>query len=274
MKLSVITVNLNNAHGLQKTILSIISQTFQNFEYIIIDGGSVDDSLKIIKQYPDNISKWVSEPDDGIYNAMNKGIRLAQGDYLLFLNSGDQLYASDTLWQVFETEHDQSILYGNVCVTPEDRVIRYPGKLTMAFLYEQTIVQQSIFYRRDLFHDLQFDESYRLISDWIFLMDQVVFKACSYLYVDLIIANYDATGLSSEKDSISLIRKERERFLPTRFPELVLDDFQTFFMLRKSELYESVVFLQRTTGLRKFVAALVSGIVKCYKFFKRIESKT
>ncbi len=89
MKLSIITVNLNNKDGLQKTIDSVISQTFKDFEWIVIDGGSTDGSKELIEKYSDYISYWVSEPDKGIYNAMNKGIKVAKGDYLEFLNSGD-----------------------------------------------------------------------------------------------------------------------------------------------------------------------------------------
>lgn len=89
MKYSIITVNLNNANGLKETIDSIVNQTCCDYEYLIIDGGSTDDSLSIIKQYKDQIDYWVSEPDKGIFNAMNKGINVSHGDYLIFMNSGD-----------------------------------------------------------------------------------------------------------------------------------------------------------------------------------------
>ena len=91
MKLSIITINYNNLAGLQKTIESVVSQTFRDFEWIVIDGGSVDGSRELIERYANSFSYWVSEPDKGIYNAMNKGIVVAKGDYLLFLNSGDWL---------------------------------------------------------------------------------------------------------------------------------------------------------------------------------------
>ena len=99
-KLSIITVNLNKAKGLQKTIESVIFQTFTDYEYIIIDGGSTDGSKQIIEQYADKITYWVSEPDSGIYNGMNKGIKVAKGEYCLFLNSEDYLLSNEILQNV------------------------------------------------------------------------------------------------------------------------------------------------------------------------------
>ena len=114
MKLSIITVNLNNMEGLQKTCDSIISQTFKNFEWIVIDGGSADGSKELIEEYGSNISYWVSEPDKGIYNAMNKGIKVAKGEYLYFLNSGDYLFDSNALSDVFLDNPKEDIVYGFV----------------------------------------------------------------------------------------------------------------------------------------------------------------
>src|ERR1035437_595442 len=100
-KLSIITVNLSNATGLRKTIESVISQTFTDYEYLIIDGGSTDGSLDIIKEFADRMSYWVSEPDGGIYNAMNKGIAWATGDWIIFMNSGDVFRNIEVLENVF-----------------------------------------------------------------------------------------------------------------------------------------------------------------------------
>ena len=101
-KLSIITVNLNNKAGLQKTIESVFSQTFTDYEYLVIDGGSEDGSKELIKKYENKFVYWVSEKDKGIFNAMNKGILKASGEYLLFLNSGDYFYDSAVLDDVFD----------------------------------------------------------------------------------------------------------------------------------------------------------------------------
>ena len=95
--ISIITVNLNNLEGLKRTMTSVFEQTWQEYEYIIIDGGSTDGSKEYIESFSDKISVWVSEPDAGIYNGMNKGIKVANGEYLLFLNSGDHLFDNRVL---------------------------------------------------------------------------------------------------------------------------------------------------------------------------------
>ena len=102
MKLSVITINFNNRDGLRKTIESVVKQTYKDFEYIIIDGGSTDGSVDVIKEYADKIDYWVSEPDKGIYNAMNKGIDVAKGEYCIFMNSGDVFFSNDVYNEVYE----------------------------------------------------------------------------------------------------------------------------------------------------------------------------
>ena len=101
MKLSVITINYNNKEGLKKTIESVVSQIYQDFEYIVVDGGSTDGSIDIIREYDKHIDFWISEPDRGIYNAMNKGIKFSHGEFCLFLNSGDCLLSSTSISQVF-----------------------------------------------------------------------------------------------------------------------------------------------------------------------------
>lgn len=112
MKLSIITINLNNLEGLKKTFESVFNQTFTDYEWIVIDGGSTDGSREFIEAHQDSFSYWSSEPDRGIYNAMNKGILQANGEYLSFLNSGDYYADSETLANVFCTNHEADILFG------------------------------------------------------------------------------------------------------------------------------------------------------------------
>ena len=112
MKLSIITVNKNNAAGLKQTMESVISQDFDDYEYIVIDGGSSDESTAVIRQYEHKLAYWVSEPDSGIFNAMNKGIGKASGEYCLFLNSGDAL-TENSLINVFSVDLSEDIIYMN-----------------------------------------------------------------------------------------------------------------------------------------------------------------
>ena len=114
-KISIISINYNNKEGLRKTVESVVNQTYKNFEYIVIDGGSTDDSTDILDEYHEKINYIVSEPDSGIYNAMNKGIKVAKGDYLLFLNSGDCLIDQFVIQKVITELNDKiSIYYGNL----------------------------------------------------------------------------------------------------------------------------------------------------------------
>ena len=106
MKFTVITINYNNADGLRQTILSVVGQTCDDYEYVIIDGGSTDGSVEVIKEREDKISYWVSEKDGGIYNAMNKGVKAARGEYLIFMNSGDIFYDNKVLSDACLHIHD------------------------------------------------------------------------------------------------------------------------------------------------------------------------
>ena len=112
MKLSIITVNYNDAEGLERTIKSVMSQSFKDFEFIIIDGGSTDASVDVIKKYENNIDYWVSETDGGIYQGMNKGLRQAQGEYVNFMNGGDSYYSPDVLNEIFALNSNADIITG------------------------------------------------------------------------------------------------------------------------------------------------------------------
>ena len=118
MKLSIITINYNHKEGLLKTIKSVVNQTYHDIEYIVIDGGSTDGSVDVVKQYEDSISYWVSEPDCGIYNAMNKGVAKATGEYCLFLNSGDSLHGTDSILEFVSKLSGEDLLMGRVMCIP------------------------------------------------------------------------------------------------------------------------------------------------------------
>ena len=113
MKFSIITINYNNVEGLRNTIKSVVNQTYTDYEFIIIDGGSTDGSVEVIKEYANIITYWVSEPDKGIYNAMNKGIEVANGEYLNFMNSGDCFYNNDVLQKVADYHLEKDMIVGH-----------------------------------------------------------------------------------------------------------------------------------------------------------------
>ena len=155
-KLSIITVNLNNAIGLRKTIESVVNQTFTDFEYIIIDGGSTDGSVDVIREYSEKITYWVNEPDKGIYNAMNKGIKIAKGEYLQFLNSGDFLIDNRVLKSIFDLERNEDVLYGEAVLGDNlEKKIKFPPSpkiIDHEYFWTNTLTHQSTLIKRTLFN--------------------------------------------------------------------------------------------------------------------------
>jgi len=198
MKLSIITINLNNASGLEKTIQSVISQTNEDFEYIVIDGASTEGSVEVIKKYSSGINFWVSEPDTGIYNAMNKGIKKATGDYLLFLNSGDFLQYPWTLEEVFNEIKicKQADVYFSDAVENTYQVMNYPQYINLNFLVQYMINHQNTIIRRELFNHQLFNEKYKIVADWYFFITELVQHNISFLHIKTNIAIYDTTGVS------------------------------------------------------------------------------
>jgi glycosyltransferase involved in cell wall biosynthesis len=213
--LSIITVNLNNLGGLQSTLSSVWQQRWQDFEIIVIDGGSTDGSVDYIKEFEDKITYWVSEPDAGIYDAMNKGIEKARGEYLYFLNSGDALYSEDILNQIFSHSIIEDILYGNTqYVTngiPNSKFIA-PNALSAEVLLDHTLNHQSVFFNRRLFENNRYNTNYKYLADWVFYTNAVVFGKASFKYIDLTIVNYDLGGFSSRIEANESMEGERLKF--------------------------------------------------------------
>ena len=226
MKYSVITVNLNNAEGLTHTINSVISQTFDDFEYIVIDGGSTDSSVDIIKQNERQIDFWISETDNGIYHAMNKGVCHAHGDYCIFMNSGDSFINNDVLNKFCCGDSDEDIIVGKVSVSKKGVVISpHPkGELTFYHLYSGSIPHQGSFIKTVLLRKYPYDENLRISSDWKFFVQSMILDNCSVRFVDEYVAQYDLNGLSS--DNPQLMKQEKETILNDIFPPRVLADFR------------------------------------------------
>jgi glycosyltransferase involved in cell wall biosynthesis len=221
MKLSIITINKDNAPGLEKTIQSVVEQTFDDFEYIVIDGASSDGSVEIIKKYADRITYWVSEPDAGIYNAMNKGIKKAQGDYCLFLNSGDYLINSNTIKDVFEEIGNcpESDIYYSDHQNQDNTIIFLPRLLNIEFLISYSISHPNSIIKNELFLKHGFyNENFEIVSDWAFFLSEFWIHKSRFTYIKTHIALFDANGISStqvEKDHL-----ERELVLDDMFKEL------------------------------------------------------
>ena len=204
MKLSVITINLNDKEGLKQTIESLICQKFTDYEFIIIDGGSTDGSLDIIEQYKDSIAYWVSEPDKGIYNAMNKGITNANGEYCYFLNSGDRLFTEDVLSSVFEGNPHDSFICGNFYYEEKGVLSKqtdYKGRdwnFSLYDIYSSYLCHQAFFIKREMFEKYGlYDEKYKILSDWKLFLEAIGLHRESVKYIDTDIVVYNLEGLSS-----------------------------------------------------------------------------
>ena len=224
-KLSIITVNLNNREGLQRTIDSVVSQTFKDFEWIVIDGGSTDGSKELIEQYADHFAYWVSEPDKGIYNAMNKGIKVAKGEYLQFLNSGDWLCDNTALERCFSHAFTADVNYGDQYFVYPDRKQSsdFPRELTFKFLFYHSLGHSASFIRRELFEIELYDESFKIVSDWAFFVKMMLGNK-KFVKVDEIVTCYDTTGISST--NIELRSKEREYVIEKFVPEAIACDYR------------------------------------------------
>ncbi len=246
-KISVITINYNDKVGLEKTINSVVSQTSDNFEYIIIDGGSNDGSKEVIEKYKDKIDYWISEPDKGPYNAMNKGIKAANGEFVIFMNGGDFFYDETVLETVdglLGEEYD--IYYGdNYKIKPNSkRKKTYPEELSFSFFYTSCINHQSTFIRRKLFFDHFFyNEEFKIVADWEFFVYTICNENVPYKYLGVTIANYDFTGISSVSKYRDIAHKEKLEVFNKYFP-LFLEDYKKVAEI-KSKRIQQVLYIKK-----------------------------
>ena len=258
MKLSIITVNLNNKTGLEKTVKSVCSQTFEEFEFIIIDGGSTDGSLDIIKRYEDNISCWVSEQDKGVYNAMNKGIKMAKGEYLQFLNSGDSLINSDVLNKVFKENKTEDIIYGNLMIGK--KFLKSPPVLSFLVFFNDTINHQASFIKKALFEKYGlYREDLKIVSDWEFFMKTILFENCTHKYIDILIVSYEGGGISSD---VILFNEERNGILKNFFPILHadFDHISRLVKYENSRLFKPVITFYEYKFIKKILFLFKSSL--------------
>jgi len=268
-KLSIITVNLNDKKGLEKTIKSVVEQSFTDYEFIIIDGGSTDGSINIIKKYSKYISYWISEPDKGIYNAMNKGIAKATGTYFHFLNSGDWLAENSVYKTIFTREHSNLIIYGNYNRIKNMKVnyYKYPAKLTNHWFYNGTLCHQSVIIHNSVFKEVRFDENYKLVSDWILLFNLFVNRNVKFKYVDIIICNYSDDGISSKKGNQLKLEKERTKYIETEFlPNEFNTDYKRLIQTLNLLNYKNTLF---TLDNNQYLP--VNGFLKlCIEFIYKV----
>lgn len=234
-KISIITINYNDAEGLRKTLASVASQTYTDIEHIIVDGASTDGSVDIIREYDTaNQSSanpirivWVSEKDKGIYDAMNKGVAISSGEYLLFLNGGDALASPTAIEDVFPYLNDTDFVIGRSYFSNEGKrsgasPLLSERDMSMYYMYLHGINHQSAFIKRNLLVDTPYDTNVRISADWLFFVQTIVFQSATVKFVDLFFSDFDLTGVSSNN---ALVLKEREEILKKVLPERITRDY-------------------------------------------------
>lgn len=246
MKYSIITVNYNNKEGLRKTIESVIHQSFRDFEFIVIDGGSTDGSAEVLKEYDAQISYWVSEPDGGIYQGMNKGIAKATGEYLNFMNSGDCFYDEYVLQKLSNKKLKGDIIVGrDYHYNPQTQkgfCTILPPRITMITFFIQTLPHQSSFFRHELFSNTLYDESLRIVADIKFYIQKLCIEKCSIDIIDDIICRREPDGISKSYNEQRIA--EHQIVLKQVLPDGAIKDYQTLAKLDKTTLYKLLKIIE------------------------------
>jgi len=263
MKLSIITVNYNNIDGLNNTIKSVNTQTFKDYEWLIIDGGSTDGSKELIEQFAkslpiDSHFYYVSENDLGIYNAMNKGIRKASGEFCQFLNSGDTFIDENVLAKVFSLEELADVNYGQQWCVKDGQIIEkreYPSKMDLSFIMRSPLGHQASFFRTAIIKQHLYKEQYKISADRAFFMELYV-SGFEFKYLNFPIVFFDTDGIGSSPKTYEERKRQFYNIKREFFSDQVVNDIED--LLCQSDEFD---FVLRTKPL-----------FYVYRFFKWVQS--
>lgn len=268
-RLTIITINKNNAAGLHKTIESVLAQTVSVFEYIVIDGASTDKSVDVIQSFQlSNPSSfvWISEPDSGVYQAMNKGIKMATGEFLLFLNSGDYLSNEKVIENVFSVNHTADVLCGKCNITDKGKVIHTtnpPDIITFGTLYTVGLAHQSTFIKRSLFESLgMYREDFKYNSDIDFWYRAIIFNGATTEKLNEIISNYNLDGISSKEHQTDGFLNEHKEILSNSILQKFIPDYDNW-KHERSEM--DILYWIRSKALLYIPLRLIYKLAKSLK---------
>ncbi len=256
-KISIITVSYNAISTIERTILSIINQTYSNLEYIIIDGGSTDGTADIIRKYANKITFWISEPDKGIYDAMNKGVSKSTGMYCNFMNAGDCFYDNNVIKKVFSKNRTEDVLHG-ITITDKGKVTKpiQPENLSLFFFFRTSLGHQATFIKADLLRKYPYDTKYSIVADAKFFVETLIMNNCSYNTLSENICIYDTSGISSNEANT---KKELELIFHDLFPPLMVRDYKKMY-----ELYNPLIRLMyplsRTILFKKILFPILKNL--------------
>jgi glycosyltransferase involved in cell wall biosynthesis len=234
-KISIITINFNNILGLKKTIESVVSQTYKKIQYIIIDGNSTDGSKEFLHENSACFDYWVSEPDNGIYHAMNKGIFHAKGEYLLFLNSGDTLLNEFILESVSNKCLGDELIFFNF----KNQMIKKETLSFLDFWFQTPYCHQAIFFKKTIFEEFGlYKENLRIVGDWEIILKSLYFNK-KYKIFNEDIVNIDLNGISNTKDGQIIAQRERIQVLKNDY-SFFYDDLKKLAYFKNSKVFRSV----------------------------------
>ena len=271
MKLTIVTINYNDAISLQKTLNSTISQSCTDFEHVIVDGASPDNSVEVIEKYATEASAigikvtWISEKDKGIYNAMNKGIKMSSGEYIEILNAGDILASDEVVEKMYaalEEKNYPELLYGNMLKTVDWVNITHDNcggnseysPNSFLYFYNGTLNHDCAYIKRSLFDKFgYYNEEMKICSDWEWYVRAIVLGNVEPIYVNINVTIFDMNGVSeSAGKNKHIIKKERREYLASAFPKAVINDYDKYAFvllqyqrLKKHHLWAIVRFMER-----------------------------
>jgi glycosyltransferase involved in cell wall biosynthesis len=269
--ISIITVVKNAESTIEETILSVINQKYSSYEYIIIDGGSTDSTISIIQKYSKYISYFVSEPDKGIYDAMNKGISISKGEWLYFLGSDDIFFNDNVLNNVFLNKeyNDFDVIYGNVLMKQSQLI--FDGEFDLLKHFHKSVCQQAIFYRKVVFNLERFNIKYITTADYVFNINHLSKNYNKWVYLTDTIAIYNESGASFQKrdesyysDNFLLRFDAFKKIIPNKYlARLIFRPYINYFKSHDSKhsLYLLFLFLKEVGFLN-----IIYSLFIRYKF--------
>jgi glycosyltransferase involved in cell wall biosynthesis len=259
--------------GLEKTLTSVAQQTHKDIQYVIIDGASTDGSEKLLETFEYSNAVKISEPDSGIYNAMNKGIRQCTGDYLLFLNSGDTLRDPQAIEDIIPNlKGNKDLYYGELAMQGglEDRIKTYPEQLDFYYFFSTgSLPHPALFFKKSLFDDIGFyREKFKIVGDWDFYVNALFKHQATYQRIDRVISNFDTDGISSNPKQRDVLLAEKDESLRDNFPRFY-DDYKLLHTLRSQEK-QRVLRILREFDDSKYGMRIFLFFVKIWKkIFKK-----
>lgn len=261
MTLSIITINYNNLKGLKDTFSSVINQTTHDFEYIVIDGASTDGSVEYIKENASIITQWISEPDKGVYDAMNKGAKIATGEYIIYVNSGDKLCVQNTIQSLLNLSFNSDIYFGSVKNRKENGnyYIWTPPRetqLSLQYLRWNVLHHPGAIINRELQLKYPYDTSLKICSDRKFFIETLILGNASYKTIPILINEFAPSGISGAHAAKEMF-KEDELILKDLFTERQLRDIYQSNWLTQQISKPMTQYYGKTKILCKFIALLM-----------------